>query len=404
MQVHIHSQIPAVPIAPASQLRRRKLNGDEARRLAEIRHLHAQVKCIGSSPIHADDNDLLYEAMNEIGELRSATLSSGDRIHQLYRMSELEDELKWAQSLNGEGRKVVVQQLEQARDLGAMRHLAEAPEPSVLEELRRDFPNFIEVLDFIAGRLLLCRLGVAKSFKLPPILLSGAAGVGKTWFTKKLALLLADIPYAQADMSQSSPGFAITGLDAAYDTGRPGLIWRTMQNPCASPIVLFDEIDKVAVGVRDGGSGFLLGLLEKSSATRFQDAAMRLPIDVSTVLWFATCNDLALLERPVLSRFRVFEISPPTVAQMCRVVQSVNCELLEAADWSAAFDSQLPQEILDALQDGTPREIKQRLEDAYASAAAQGRCYLSVDDLNRGHRTSMERTSSMGFINTNLCA
>ena len=125
---------------------------------------------------------------------------------------------------------------------------------------------------------------------------------------------------------------------------------------------------------------------------------------MATVLWFATCNDLALLERPVLSRFRVFEISSPTVAQMHRVVHSVNRELLGAVDWSAAFDSQLPQAILDALQNGTPREIKQRLEDAYACAAAQGRCYLAIDDLTRGHRTSTERSSSMGFINTNLCA
>jgi ATP-dependent Lon protease len=199
----------------------------------------------------------------------------------------------------------------------------------------------------------------------------------------------------------AATSFAITGLDAAYSTGRPGLIWRIMQNRCASPFIMFDEIDKMPSGGRDGGSGFLLGLLEKSSATRFQDAAMRLPIDVSAVLWFATCNEVTLLERPVLSRFRVFEIASPNAEQMRRVVESINRELLKAEDWSAAFDPMLPEPVLAALQEGTPREIKQRLEDAYASAAEAGRCYLLTEDLIRPQQSSTYKISSMGFIDTN---
>lgn len=397
MQVHTNSADPSKKLA---ELRRRKLSGDQARRLAEIRHLHAQSKSLASS-LPADENEALNAGMKEIDELTIATPPPCGGTHQLYRMSELEAELKWAKSLTGDSSKVVVAQLEQARELGAMRHLATAPDPSILEELRRDFPNFASVLDFIERRLLLCRLGSAKLFKLPPILLSGPPGVGKTWFTKKLAQLLTDILYAQADMSQSSPSFAITGLDAAYSTGRPGLIWRIMQNRCASPFIMFDEIDKMPSGGRDGGSGFLLGLLEKSSATRFQDAAMRLPIDVSAVLWFATCNEVTLLERPVLSRFRVFEIASPNAEQMRRVVESINRELLKAEDWSAAFDPMLPEPVLAALQEGTPREIKQRLEDAYASAAEAGRCYLLTEDLIRPQQSSTYKISSMGFIDTN---
>lgn len=397
MQVHTNSADPSKKLA---ELRRLKLSGDQARRLAEIRHLHDHSKSLASS-LPADENGALDAVMREIDESAIDTTPSCGGTHQLYRMSELEVELKWARSMSGDSSKVVVDQLERARELGAMRHLATASDPAILDVLRRDFPNFSCVLDFIERRLLLCRLGSAKTFKLPPILLAGPPGVGKTWFTKKFAQLLIDIPYAQADMSQSSPSFAITGLDAAYSTGRPGLIWRTMQNRCASPFIMFDEIDKMPSGGRDGGSGFLLGLLEKSSATRFQDAAMRLPIDVSAVLWFATCNEVTLLERPVLSRFRVFEIASPSAEQMRRVVESINRELLTSEDWSAAFDPLLPEAVLAALQDGTPREIKQRLEDAYASAAEAGRCCLLIEDLNRPLGASINKTSSMGFVDTN---
>jgi ATP-dependent Lon protease len=404
MQIHIHSTIPAAPIAPDSQLRRRKLSGDQARRLVEIRRLYANSKDLGSTLIDDDRDEAVTAALDEFDEAESSTPQRVTATHQLYRMSELEDELKWAKSLTGESRKIVVKQLEMARDLGSARYIAAAPDPSSLKELRRDFPNFGGVLDFIERRLLLCRMGPAKLFKLPPILLSGPPGVGKTWFAKKLAQALTDIPYAQADLSQSTPGFAITGLDAAYDTGRPGLIWKTMQNPCASPIILFDEIDKAQSGGRDGGVGFLLGLLEKSSARQFQDAAVRLRIDVSTVLWFATCNELLKLDEPVLSRFRVFEIAAPTNRQMRLVVESVNREMLAAEDWSVAFDPVLPEQIMAVLREGTPREIKARLEDAYASAAVAGRSFLAIEDLNPQNRVSTGKGSSMGFINTNTCA
>jgi ATP-dependent Lon protease len=381
--------------------RRRKLSGDQASRLAEIRRLHAYSKSLATLFSNAQDDDEVAATLDEFDLSHCVSTPVGEGTHQLYRMTELERELAWAKGLTGESRKVVVHQLEQARDLGPMRHIAAAPDPSALEGLKYDFPNFKYVLEFIERRLQLCRLGPSQLFRLPPLLLSGPPGVGKTYFTKRLAQSLADIPYGQADLSQSTPGFAITGLDAAYDTGRPGLIWRTMQNPCASPIILFDEIDKAQSGGRDGGIGFLLGLLEKSSATRFQDAAMRLPIDVSTVLWFATCNELLLLDQPVLSRFRVFDIAAPSKAQMRLVVASVNRELLASEDWSVAFDSKLPESILTTLQDGTPREIKQTLEDAYASAAVAGRCHLTMEDLNGPHRAFAGRSPSMGFINTN---
>lgn len=398
MQVHTQ---PSNPLESETQWRRRKLSGDQARRLAEIRHLQAQSKRLSSARIDAEEDADVNAALNEFDEATSATQCSEGGTHRLYRMSELEDELQWAKSLSGESRKVVVKQLELARDMGAMRLVAGAPDPSVLDDLFRDFPNFAGVLEFIERRLLLCRLGPAKLFKLPPVLLAGPPGVGKTWFAKKLAQSLSDIPYAQVDLSQSTPGFAITGLDAAYETGRPGLIWRTLQNPCASPLIMFDEVDKVPVGGRDGGAGFLLGLLEKSSAMRFQDAAMRLAIDASAVLWFATCNELTLLDSPVLSRFRVFDIAPPTAEQMRRVVESVNRELLAGEDWAVMFDPTLPEPILQRLQDGTPREIKQRLEDAYASAAVAGRCHLLLEDLNAKNLSSTQKASHMGFINTN---
>lgn len=381
--------------------RHRRASRDVADRLTEVRRIHGEAQRLAKAKIQ----------FRQANEPATWELTDADPVEDLpvpaqgtypfFRVEDLDEQMTWAKGLSGDTKKMVMAQLEKAQKFGDRRSIAQAPEPSVLSQLARDFPNFDRVLKFIEQRLLLCRLGPSKLCRLPPILLAGPPGVGKTWFAKQLSKSLGGIPYAEADLSQSMPSFAIVGLDAGYDTGRPGLIWKTLQNPCMSPLILFDEIDKVKSDGRHGGLDFLLGLLERSSATRFQDVAMRMAIDVSHVLWCATCNDVSTLDAPILSRFRVFHIEAPAKAQMRRVIESVNRDLLAGADWSPAFDAALPDEVIEALTDCTPRQIQQRLEDAYATAAAAQRCHLICMDVTAENGSTKTNSLPMGFVDTN---
>lgn len=381
--------------------RQRRASRDVAERMTEIRRIHAecqrQVKA--KIQLHQAHESAILDVVDVDAAEDLPVPVQGT--YPFFRMEDLDEQMTWAKGLSGDTKKMVVAQLEMTKKLGDRRLIAQAPEPSVLSQLTQDFPNFARVLKFIEQRLLLCRLGPSKLCRLPPILLAGPPGVGKTWFAKQLSKSLNGIPYAEADLSQSMPSFAIVGLDAGFDTGRPGLIWKTLQNSCMSPLILFDEIDKVKSDGRHGGLDFLLGLLERSSATRFQDVAMRMAIDVSHVLWFATCNDVSSLDAPILSRFRVFNIDAPAKSQMRRVIESVNRDLLAAADWAEAFDATLADEVIDALTDSTPRQIQQRLEDAYATAAAAQRCHLICMDVTTENGSTKTNSLPMGFVDTN---
>ena len=68
------------------------------------------------------------------------------------------------------------------------------------QELRDQFPNFTEVLDFVWKRALLAGIVAGAEFRLPPLLLDGPPGCGKTAFAERLAQWLR-VPIARVDMS-----------------------------------------------------------------------------------------------------------------------------------------------------------------------------------------------------------
>lgn len=315
-------------------------------------------------------------------------------LRPLFRTDELEQRLAWARRLRDEAREGLVPQLERASRAGAMRRLSMPGSASAFQELRNEFPHFAEVLDFVWKRAVLAGAVDGAAFRLPPMLLDGPPGCGKTAFAERLALW-SGVPIARVDMSSLNASFAITGLDAGYSTGMPGVVWDVLQGDCLSPMVLLDEIDK-ADALADGSSStFLLGLLEPVSACRFKDGFVGVSIDASYVQWLATSNDLSAVGAPLRSRFRVFEVREPRGGECVQVVRSVYRALRAREPWARHFPEQLAPAVLEALLGRTAREVWQALEDACAAAVADGRRQLIVADLPTQRARSKP---SIGFV------
>ena len=160
-------------------------------------------------------------------------------------------------------------------------------------------------------------------------------------------------------------------------------------------MVLLYELDKARALNSEAGSTFLLGLLEPVTACRFKDAFVGLPIDASYIQWVATSNDLSLIEAPLRSRFRVFEVREPEGDECVHVVRSVYRALREREPWARSFPEELPSPVLDALVGRTARDVWQALEDACAAAVADGRRELRDADVPT-ERSSPRRP--IGFI------
>ncbi|MDR6766499.1 ATP-dependent Lon protease [Acidovorax delafieldii] len=286
----------------------------------------------------------------------------------------------WAKGLKDDSGRTVQAALKRASELGALRRAASPPDVQELDEMQRDFPHCEEVLAFVRKRTALCSIVSDGPMQLPPILLHGPPGTGKTALSQRLARWLR-VPIVQLDMATVETSFKVNGLDSGYASGKPGLIWDALDQECMSPVILLDEIDKCAASHRHDGLGWLLGLLEPSTAAQYRDSCLGLPVDASCINWVATCNDIDALDAPLLSRFRIFEVQAPADEQMRAVALSVLRDMRTTQPWAAAFEWGLPEEVLDALTQRSPREIRQALEDACANAAMNGRRRLTMQDL-----------------------
>ena len=317
---------------------------------------------------------------------------------RLYEPAELQDRLLWASGLVGETKQTVISNLKMAQSLGPMRHMAAPPSVSDVDALARDFPHCGEVTALLRRRIALAHCCPTPTIRLPPLLLSGAPGCGKTALAKRIAQLLA-VPHAEIDMSTIHTAFTVVGLDVGYATGRPGRLWEVLQHECMSPVLVLDELDKARSDGSDDVVGFLYSLLEPVTARRFSDAAIGLAIDASKVTWIATCNDTRAIDPAILSRFTVIKVPQPTADEMPAVIQSIHRDLLSTADWIVWFEQPLSNDVVAALAALSPRAVMRAIEDAYASAAAAGRRVVIPADVGDSH--SPHRKHQMGFIHSN---
>jgi len=363
--------------APASR--------DAALQLAEIRRILAGMSVV-AEPIEAP-------ATNE----PAAKAELPSNLQQFFQEGDLENRWQWAKRLAGDTKAVILQHLQKARQLGCMRRVAGPPNPEAVNALERDFPHCGAVTALLRRRIALGNCCPAPTLKLPPMLLSGQPGSGKTAFAKRLAAVLA-VPCHEVDMASLHTSFTMVGLDAGFATGRPGALWDALQTECMSPIVILDELDKAgADDIGDDPTGFLYSVLEPLTSRRFVDAAIGLPIDASRVSWIATCNDHRRIHPAILSRFWLVEIDYPSAAQMRAVVASIHRELVAHSEWAVWFEPDLSQEVVDALSMIAPREVMQTLEDAYANAAGAGRRWVLPKDVRDVRRRSPVR-APIGFF------
>lgn len=316
---------------------------------------------------------------------------------KLFDVTELAEKKAWLGELAGDNQRALLKSLDKLGKAGPWRNVAKAPPPEVLDGLHADFPNFSAVTTLLEQRLLLCGLAPDKHIKLPPILLNGPAGVGKTAYCTRLAGLLT-LRFEKIDLSSAVASFTMTGLDAGYGSGHPGRIWASLQHDSLSVLWLLDEVEKASQESRHGGNQFLLGLLEPVSAARFVDNCTLVPIDTSWICYIATCNDKTLIDTPLLSRFEVFDIPAPDALQLRAIVWSIYRELRSSEAWAGAFCESLDDGVIDALSGYTPREIRRRLIDGFAAAAGQSRRALQASDISVKADRATHAGRRIGFI------
>jgi len=265
-----------------------------------------------------------------------------------------------------------------------------------LKSLAKKFPNFSHVISRYVKSLHLQTLGETATVWLPPILLLGPPGVGKTRFIIELAEVLGTC-FFSVDMSTTSAGFVLSGSSATWSNGAPGFVTESLRkSKVANPMMLVDEIDKASIDARSDPLACFYSLLEQHTAKEFKDECLKIPMDCSGINWVASANNIDRIAAPILSRMEVIEILPPTAEQVPVIVQSVFSEMLQSNEWGARFTQKLSEQVLNVMMVCTPREMGKVLEKSCANAAqrkgsSQGKIRVEVHDVELPNEMSTRR-------------
>jgi ATP-dependent Lon protease len=100
----------------------------------------------------------------------------------------------------------------------------------------------------------------------------------------------------------------------------PGVIIQALSTlQVNNPVILLDEIDKLTRNAMFNPAGAMLELLDPEQNHTFKDHYLNTPFDMSKVLFLCTCNDLGTIDRPLLDRMEVIELSGYTVEEKVHI-------------------------------------------------------------------------------------
>lgn len=162
--------------------------------------------------------------------------------------------------------------------------------------------------------------------RLPPILLDGPPGIGKSFWARRLGEFLS-VPTTVIEATNENASFGIVGSQKGWSNAAPGRILETiLQSRVANPVVVVDEVEKAGTAKSVSGRAFglteaLLPLLEPMTAQNWSCPYYQVKFDMSWVAWVLTSNDFRSLPEPLLSRCPPIRLRHLTQAELVKFIR-----------------------------------------------------------------------------------
>ena len=249
-----------------------------------------------------------------------------------------------------------------------------------MADLYDSLPNFTDPLDEVRRNLALSQ-DSQDHLEITPMLLLGPPGVGKTHFAHEIAALLGT-GMTLVPMSSMTAGWLLSGSSSQWKGSRPGKVFEAIvDGRYANPVIVVDEIDKASNDAQYDPLGALYSLLEHDTAQRFVDEFAEVMIDASKVIWVLTANDDHRIPEPILNRMNVFEVEAPDPQAARKIATRLYQTIRKAHDWGQRFEPEPTSDVLDALSELPPREMRRAWMTAFGNARLDHRDAIQVQDL-----------------------
>ncbi|MBI2017533.1 AAA family ATPase [Candidatus Daviesbacteria bacterium] len=207
----------------------------------------------------------------------------------------------------------------------------------------------------------------ATVFHAPILAFIGLVGTGKTSIAYSIAESLGR-PIVRIPFGGLGDPATLRGQSRSRPDVEVGLIIKALQSAKVSnPVILLDEIDRVAQEYRVDIMGVLVELLDPAQNHSFVDHYLDFPYDLSQVLFIATANNTTNIATAVMDRLEPIQM--PSYSDEEKVVIGKNYLLPKAMDEAGIDRSMLkidetiwPQIIRPLGFDGGIRSLQRTLQ------------------------------------------
>ena len=247
------------------------------------------------------------------------------------------------------------------------------------------------ILEFIAVRAL------APDIKGQIICLAGPPGVGKTSIARSIAEALGK-KYYRISLGGIHDEADIRGHRKTYIGAMPGRIINGLRLAGSlNPLLLLDEVDKLASDFRGDPTSALLEVLDPEQNGTFHDHYIDLPIDLSQVMFITTANDIGRIPGPLRDRMEIIELSSYTHEEKFHIAKRHLFKKQVARHGLNSKTFHITDKAISALIDGYTREAGVRnLEREIASVCRKAAKKIASGEAEKVRIAERELSELLG--------